>query len=220
MSPINPITDVNNPLVHLHIPKTGGSSLLQLWYAWFGKERLMRIDNYKPGSDFSVLWGHFANPRNRGVDRLVPCPRRLVTFIRNPFDQALSTYYYLTAEQSNPMNMLGRHYEFENVRDFIENGPADMQLEFMPRREYPVGLKDFFFVGCVDHMQKCATALGKLFGKHDVVIPHVLRSKYSEGVPRDLEDAFKQKNKASYVLYEWVKEYWDSHDSWDPSCLS
>lgn len=208
------IDSVPNPLVHVHIPRTGGSSLLVVFRQWFGAENIVRFFDWEPGQKYELLWGHFANPHGHGVDDIVPKPARLITFIRDPFDHIVSLYLFHKHTQPKPFNIFHTHYEFETMAEYILGTPTEMMTWYLPRLQYPEGLDTMFFVGSITHYQKCLDALADKLGKPRVTVPKVNVLRNDQVVPEEVREAFRKRNPVSYAIYEHVCNHWETHDTW------
>lgn len=96
------IYDPNLPLVALHIPKTGGTSILQVLQVWFPDGRLHL--HYKTGDVLPArhalaanccVYGHFNGARGFGVEDYYPDAQQFMAFFREPFDRFLSQWFFL-----------------------------------------------------------------------------------------------------------------------------
>jgi hypothetical protein len=86
------------PLTFIHIPKTGGTSVREVFNKWFGPENIIHCydktkiltlqEKYKNKNDI-VLYGHF--------NKAAPCvkdAKQLMTIMRDPFKCAVSEYFH------------------------------------------------------------------------------------------------------------------------------
>ncbi len=91
--------DPSQPLICLHIPKTGGTSLRRIFEQWFG-ESLHR--HYPDEQNEPALWesgvaiyGHFNVNKRRGVFDSYPNASQFVATFREPFERSVSLWKHL-----------------------------------------------------------------------------------------------------------------------------
>lgn len=101
--------DPSCPLVFIHVPKTAGASVRRVFKNWF-KERFVPhyfgeangtlpqrsplFDQHTPDSPVCV-YGHFNQKRGFGVQDNYPDAQQFMTILRDPFEMAISGYYYM-----------------------------------------------------------------------------------------------------------------------------
>ena len=88
----------NKPLVFVHIPKTGGTSVRTIFEKWFGCEKIIHcyeknnittLQEQYLKTQNTVLYGHF--------NKVNPCKskfKQILTILREPLDCAISEYYH------------------------------------------------------------------------------------------------------------------------------
>src|SRR6185312_9901072 len=91
--------DRDAPLISLHIPKTGGTSLFRILQGWFG-DRLMRhyAQNGAPPQRHALtgpicVHGHFNAALGVGVPQYYPDAPQFMTFLREPFERYVSQWF-------------------------------------------------------------------------------------------------------------------------------
>lgn len=104
------VDDPPNKFYFLHIPKTAGTSIRD-WISESGRfnvcpdglwSQLLSRDATEL-KDYSLFFGHFY----RHLFRHVAFPLEILTFLRNPFDRALSHYHHVLRD--------GNHYFHERA---------------------------------------------------------------------------------------------------------
>lgn len=194
------IYDPNKPLISIHIPKTGGSTVKESLKSWYGKKFFTHyVDeiNVKPPSQFSLLdstcvHGHFNRFRTFGVDDFYPHADQFITFLRDPFEQHISTFFYIRRESELykfnglPTPVLGMNsfeefliYLIDN-KDSIQKGFANTMFAHFPGRFLPFDAKFlhsnvFIHIGITEMLSFSMSLLAKKLDK-----------KYSEIAPQNI----------------------------------
>ena len=94
--------DPGAPLVFIHIPRCGGTSLSAILKKWYGsgflthyylqeEGRMPTRHEERPGT---CIYGHFNRDRGFGTEDYYPDAVQFATFLRNPLELALSTYFH------------------------------------------------------------------------------------------------------------------------------
>jgi len=215
--------DPGSPLIFLHVPKTAGTSLREIFRGWFGPGLLEHYAGVHDGSlplrhDLSglpsaghplAIYGHFNRRRGFGVDDYYPEVRQFVTVLRDPFERAVSGYRHLVRQhQADPT----RPAPSEGLRDYLRqkrDGAISFFPGFITADNYEQMFdRHFVAIGVVERMevslQGIATALG--------------RSVDSAGLPRlnvnaapveevgDLREEFMANHPLDYELYRYAWE--------------
>src|SRR5215207_10496370 len=101
--PYNP----EEPLVSIHVPKTAGMSVKACLEQWFGPKLFAHYpDEAASGAPIkhvlgagTCVHGHFNKHRGFGVLDYYPEIRQWITFLRDPFEQHVSLFFYLRKYQ-------------------------------------------------------------------------------------------------------------------------
>lgn len=102
------------PVVHLHIPKSGGSSLETILHKVLRRERVFmayphlngHVSDYArlPFRDklaFKAISGHFSYE----IRGMLPAGSRCVTILRHPVDRIISSYYMFLHVENHPRSL-------------------------------------------------------------------------------------------------------------------
>jgi hypothetical protein len=126
---------VGAPLVHIHIPKTAGSTFNSILRARFPREWIYEYFAYFNDSgcdepavldalrDKAVFLGHL----DMRCRPLLPKDTMFASFLRNPVDRVISGYYNILRDQSNPAHSavsrmdISTYVDSGLVRD-VDNG--------------------------------------------------------------------------------------------------
>ena len=95
--------DPDEPLISIHIPKTGGEALNDILQGWFGQNYYRHYRNPSTGelptrynlSHASCIHGHFNKDEGHGVDMYYPHCKQFITFMREPYEIALSYHFFV-----------------------------------------------------------------------------------------------------------------------------
>lgn len=100
----------NNKIIHVHIPKTAGTSFLSIVRSLYDKERIKTIDwkdihanfdkfliEWDTGKEYDFITGHFRHYDFSKLD-LRNVPYKVITFLRHPIERLISEYRYMCTE--------------------------------------------------------------------------------------------------------------------------
>jgi len=190
--------DPSEPLIGLHIPKTGGSSLLAVLQGWFPEGRLVqhyRVANGLPErhalTGGTCAYGHFNAMRGFGVRDYYPDVRQLFCFVREPFDRVLSMWCYANRRQASgdERRTLADHPSFEAwLKRMVDQEVAKTNERCMVAHVLGVGSgvidevleNEFVFVGTMERFAESVDCLADILGKPRSVLGHVNKAVRTE----------------------------------------
>jgi len=164
-------------LLHLHIPKTAGTSLLELYKLHFGDSAVLSIkreifknhpgvpahslikDQLNPS--IQVLHGHLyweeVEPLLKSSDRL-----KIVTFLRNPVDRVISNYFFFKKRiLKGKVPDHQRHRLNEGLLDYAALPESRNRMSgFLKGLE----LERLFFCGTLEHFDSDIHQFAQLMG--------------------------------------------------------
>lgn len=216
--------DKKQPLLAIHIPKCGGSSLKSVFEEWydsnllehyFDEKRAQMPKKHRLRKRFSkkyleniCIYGHFNGNRAFGVDDYYPEIKQAVTFLRDPLEIALSVFHYnqrLSKEGGNYRD--GKIREItNNIDEFLKNGNSYIKY-FLPR-EMTAENVDYFFenyfihVGVMEHFQKSVDILAEKLNKPKIIVSHQNISERLQTPSESSIEEFKSRCTFEYMLYE------------------
>ena len=196
-----------------HIPKCGGTSLLQVLDKWF-----VTIKDYRYGWTMDYpkkveinrlrsahcLCGHYELDgyylHQRYPEVLISDKFKLFTFIRDPLQIRLSLYRF---EKKNNVGKSG------NIEEYLFNRLNYMANRFPATREnYKEVVDRYFFIGILEEGQASLNFLARLIGKKAHKMPCVNRTERDgvsdiERLPKELVKRFREENAIDYLIYEY-----------------
>lgn len=203
-----------------HIPKCGGKSTANALRNWFDVEPdhyLKENINYNDyikfkynvdriTSDFCLM-GHYSHEgffvHQRYPEFVQKNDKyRLITFLRDPFKQRISRYYYFKQK-----GIINDKLKLEPMLQVTNNIIAT----HIPCTEhnYKEMMDRYFFVGITEYLQESLDKLADLLGKKKVVVPKINTSSKDsqlENLSPDFMEKFKEDNKLDYMIYEYCLE--------------
>lgn len=217
--------DPSNPLVSLHIPKTGGTSLRKILEAWFPNDHLKF--HYRDGKSKPIsheigpgdcVHGHFNSYRELGVLEYYPDVDQYLTFLRDPFDRFVSQWHYL-----NKMRSLGMSVPaLENIPSFKywldlrsdEQHAGNNSFSFLCH--FPVDVvsvpaiksvinNSFIFIGIMENFQLSVQQLSKILNKRYIDVPHENARDIRKDDLLVWRNTYESKFNDEYEIYEFSK---------------
>jgi hypothetical protein len=196
-----------------HIPKCGGTSLVQVLDQWFVTVKDYRYGwtmNYPKKVDINhlrsahCLCGHFELDgyylHQRYPEILKSDRFKLFTFIRDPLQTKLALYRF---EKKNNVD------KARNIEEHLFNRLNYIANRFPATEEnYKEVIDRYFFVGILDECQASLNLLARLIGKKAHKMPWVNRTE-SDGVSdigkfsKELVERFRKENALDYLIYEY-----------------
>jgi hypothetical protein len=215
--------DPGKGLIFIHIPKCGGMSVDRLLREWFGENFLRhgfkktsvwyRVHPYEVKLGMCIS-GHFNKSTGRGVRNLYPQVDQLITFLRDPFEMALSQYFFWKRKRraikiKNGTLKEGSEHDYRDINDFFKKRPKSYMLDFMPGEVTRDNFKEvinenFVYIGIVEEIQTSVQVLSKKLGFPSVKIEHSNVSPRNETVSQDIKKEFVSNNRLEYLVYNYV----------------
>jgi hypothetical protein len=214
--------DPKEPLIFIHIPRCGGTSLGFVLRDWFGTGFLRhyylqdegKMPERHDAGPGTCIYGHFNRERGFGTEDYYPHAVQFATFLRNPLELALSTYFHWRNKRRDIRIRTGTlepggPYDYRDVEDFFRKRPRSPMLRFLPAdltlENYREILSErFVFLGVVEEMQRSVDQLAHTLGKPVVEIGHVNRAPRTEEVPPSAAERYKADNQLEFAAYEYA----------------
>lgn len=184
------------PLIALHIPKTGGNSVLQILKMWFPEDRL--FFHYKVGLSAPTrhklppagcVYGHFNSARGWGAKEYYPDVNQFITFFREPFDRFLSQWFFLnklkktgatiSGLEDDPTFEVWLHRRAEEQASGQNSFSFVCHLPFNPISDSidTVFKKHFVFIGIMERFDDSLACLAKILGTQPLQPLHLNATK-------------------------------------------
>jgi len=202
------------PLIAIHIPKTGGTSVRELFSEWFGsglvahyksKDGLPSRHDVKSMQSDSlpiVIYGHFNHLRNFGIAQYYPDVNQFVTIMRDPFERAVSRYFYQKYHAKCDRNL-------EEV--LMDCNPELSALCHFPQIVTPENFKDviessFIEIGIMERMEESLRRISQKLGKNytPLSINLLNQSKRSSQIPYELRNEWERRNHLECLVYNYI----------------
>ncbi len=214
------------PLIAIHIPKTAGTSVRKIYENWFqsgflkhyktptGLPQKHDLHVLQSNERSTVIYGHFNKVRQFGVEDYYPEIEQFVTILRDPFDRAVSRYFYTKAREKNPDDAQTSESDLRKVLKKKDRGGA--MLNQFPRKvtmeNFKKMIDDLFIeIGTTEHLDetlnRVAAKLGKSYTPRAVPVLNVSQRNFN--VPEDLREEYIDNNPLDYAVYNYVKSMYE-----------
>ncbi len=115
--------------IHLHIPKTGGTTLRDIIQRQYRAEKILMIPKLEESENIlkevstsqinqlKLIQGHL----KYGIHNHFHRRAKYFAIIRDPINRVLSTYYYVLSQKNNPQNLSTSNNQM-TIYDFVKSG--------------------------------------------------------------------------------------------------
>ena len=115
--------------IHLHIPKTGGTTLRDIIQRQYQSEKILMIPKLEESENIlkevstskikqlKLIQGHL----KYGIHNHFQRRAKYFAIIRDPISRVLSTYYYVLSQKNNPQNLSTSNNQM-TIYDFVQSG--------------------------------------------------------------------------------------------------
>ncbi len=217
--------DQNKPLIFIHIPKTAGTTAGVIFQKWFKKGYIQHYFNEQTGEmpikydlfgmcNFEnpvVLYGHFNRLRDFGVEDYYPEVKQFITILRDPFEMAISSYFYMKKNSLNwkdqtriPKNTL-REYLLTTKLKMLNHFPREITAH-----NYKEIIAEYFIhIGITEYLDESMKSIAsKLNCFYDSsMLDHCNQTERNQEAChglRDVYDIFYENNQLELDVYNYV----------------
>jgi len=227
--------DPRKPLVSIHIPKCGGTSLRQVlteWYCssfhshyyhqrWNLPPRKINLKRgcfsreYKPKM---CIHGHFNRKLGIGLEDYYPQVDQFITVLRDLFELHLSNYYYGRKRLQARGGKVYREGQLHplaqmnwSLADYLRERKESFILQYLPaditEENYQQVIEEkFVAIGLVSRMQESIDMIAEQLDFPPIEVRHMNISARNEDVPPGTREDFIRNNPLVMAIYSYIKE--------------
>lgn len=215
--------DPQKPLIFIHVPKTAGISVRNVVQSWFPYRLHHHYHNEVTGTmpppvsldpeDYGekppVIYGHFNSRRGFGVEDYYPGVTQFLTILRDPFETAVSNYFYLRKVSGAWKNQ--SRTPSGDLETYIQ-GTRPNILNHFPREVTMENFKDileeyFIEIGITEQLPKSLKRMADKLGKS--FDPDMLETMNVTARDQVLDETyrtqFRERHVLEYAVYNYVK---------------
>ena len=211
----------DEPLIFIHIPKTAGASTRCVVQQWFGDRLSLHYYNEKSGKpperrilaergkEPRIVYGHFNSLRGFGVQDYYPEVRQFITMLREPFEMAVSGYFYVRkagADWKDPSRV-----PRESLADYLENHTLNMLNHFPDKitldNYQEVIESKFVSIGITEHLAESLRHIAEKVGKRfdPASLPRLNATARDHSAnDESLRERFVKQHPLEYAVYQYA----------------
>ncbi|MBI3799880.1 MAG: hypothetical protein HY268_23265 [Deltaproteobacteria bacterium] len=219
--------NADKPLISLHIPKCSWTSFRSVLEQWFGANFYL---HYSDGplreerprkyelTGGTCVHGHFNQRRNIGVQDYYPEAEQFITILRDPFEMAVSYYFYAKGLGENrftngkPRQPIQE--KFCDVSNYLRKGRKKRAVvKYLPYKvtfdNYEEMFEKYFiYLGLTEDLQTSVDVLARRLGFASVLVGRVNTSVHDEEVTAELREEFISTHPLEYAIYDYAVRHY------------
>ncbi|MBN0989834.1 hypothetical protein [Amphritea pacifica] len=217
--------DSNLPLVVIHVPKTAGVSVREIYKSWYSDGLLFHYYDAVKGAmpqkyDLAgmhsnerpvAVYGHFNKARGFGVEHYYPDAKQFVTILRDPFERAVSAYFYLRKQGREASRIPDgdlREYVLGPRVSILNQFPCEVTMD-----NYQEIIESLFIeVGVTEHLDESMARIANKIHKEyqPGTLLHLNATERDQSmIPADLKEEFMANKQLDYAIYNYVRAKYD-----------
>lgn len=211
----------HEPAIFIHVPKTAGTSVRQIFNSWFGDGLLPHYANASTGALPEVtelthpresgrpvcLFGHFNQLRGFGIPGRYDFVRQYLTIVREPIEQAISEYFYIRKVGQNwkdqsrvPKVPLESHLASASP-NFLNHFPAVVTQD-----NYRDLIEEkFISVGTTEHLEATIKVFAARLGFKPMTIPRENETPRDQQISQATRESFIERQQLEYLVYDYCR---------------
>ncbi len=215
--------DPSEPLISIHIEKTGGSSFRRNLEVWFGRKLYLHYPDPATGKRpepvrlhtrllrsprrHLCIHGHFNRLAGFGIDTTYPSVRQFITWLRDPVEMHISLFSHQMRTQGYARYRNGdRHVRTTDIDEFFECARCPI-LRALPEPVTHDSLQDmihrcFIHIGVLERATASLACIAAKLHHKPAVLPHENRSPRTQSPSASVVHRFQEMHTLEYALYE------------------
>ena len=218
------ILDNTKPVVFIHVPKCGGSSVRRLLQSTFNESVILHYRdepnklNPPPISlqqaeytinkfGCCVIYGHFNSKRGFGIQDNVPWAQQFITILRDPFEQYVSAFKYSKRNKPKEITLEAFEIYLSTVElNYLNHFPQVVTFE-----NFKSIISDgFCYIGFDFNLERSMNEVLSLFSIN--LKPEIPRVNVSPSATFSFEKfrkEFEERHKLEVNTYRYALEVWN-----------
>lgn len=219
--------DYKDPLISIHIPKSGGTSFSNVLKEWFGqcyyqhyfdekrnklpKKVRLKVPIFNIQRRSICIHGHFNRERGFGINKYYPKVNQFISILRDPLELQLSFFFYKEKILSN--NSFYQNGDrvtefFKDVDEFLECSKPFMLLHFPDKIDesnyMQIINEQFVHLGIMENYQRSIDIIAEKLKKSRVKVDHLNKSPRNQNPSESSKKIFLQKCSLEYKIYNYA----------------
>ncbi len=212
----------NKPLLLIHIPKTAGISVKEIYKKWFGDNLFFHYldgpNNKLPQKhdifemhsiDSPVfVYGHFNQEKGFGIQQYYPEVDQFITILREPFEIAVSGFFYVKKVNSKWREQL--NLPRGGLTEFIEQLHLGLfnyfPCEVTSENYQEVIEENFVEVGVTEFLDESMIRISTKLGEEYTPgsLERLNSAKRDQDVTPEVKKRFIERHQLEYDVYNYV----------------
>jgi hypothetical protein len=160
------------------------------------------------------VYGHFNRLRGFGIEEYYPEVRQFVTIMRDPFESAISNYFFLRKSGSDWIDQ--SRVPTADLRNFLSKTPPNILNHFpreVTRDNYREQIDEFFVeIGNTESLESSLRRISYKLGMpfESDWLPFVNSTERDQPHPEDMRDEYAEHYPLEFEVYRYVSSLYES----------